>query len=163
MSSLLFSSRRSLKIEPQEMRERAKSGARAKKREGGEEKLLLLLPSPSHFFLSSLHFSGDLSSLKAQFSTISWRKRGDYSQSTLRSKSEETFQWSYWFQLLLENQYQPWISVIPTNLLSSVYSFPACTGDKSRTQIFPLNAIRSVSWVFSWRLDENDTLECCSQ
>ena len=45
-----------------EMRERVKSGARTKKSERGGEGLSLL-------------------SLEVRFSTISWRKRGDYSQS----------------------------------------------------------------------------------
>ena len=43
--------------------------------------LSLLLPFPLSLFLSSPHFSRALSSLDARFSTISWRKRGDYSQS----------------------------------------------------------------------------------
>ena len=48
--------------------------------------LSLLHPSPlsPFLFLSSSHFSCTLSSLDARFSSISWRKRGDYSQSRSR-------------------------------------------------------------------------------
>ena len=88
------------RIEPREMRERRKVGRGQKKARGGGRQRprrffnmgclsISFSASPlplSLFFLSSPHFSRALSSLEARFSTISWRKRGDYSQSTRPSK-----------------------------------------------------------------------------